>query len=288
MKTIPVFYTDAMVADGVTSPSAKKPKAVVAAWRRHLPIEIREPVAATIDDFALAHDRRHVDDVLSLRTANGFGTRSADVARSLPWTTGALCSAAREALANGRVACAPVSGFHHACFDHGGGYCTFNGLVVAALKARGLLPPDGPRRVGILDCDEHYGNGTDDILRRLNLDGISHWTLGGEGFGHRPSDAPRFLRTLPEVIAGMKAEGCGLLLYQAGADPHIDDPLGGFLTDDELRERDRIVFATCRELQLPVAWVLAGGYQEPIGKVIAIHVATMEECVRVHLPDVCR
>jgi hypothetical protein len=54
---------------------------------------------------------------------------------------------------------------------------------------------------------------------------------------------------------------CDVLLYQAGADPHIDDPLGGWLTDAQLAQRDRLVFETCRELGLPVAWNLAGGYQ---------------------------
>ena len=37
-----------------------------------------------------------------------------------------------------------------------------------------------------------------------------------------------------------------LLLYQACADPHIEDPLVGWLTTDELRERDRRVFRAAR------------------------------------------
>jgi hypothetical protein len=36
---------------------------------------------------------------------------------------------------------------------------------------------------------------------------------------------------------------CDVLLYQAGADPHINDPLGGWLTTAQLRERDRIAGA---------------------------------------------
>ncbi len=46
---------------------------------------------------------------------------------------------------------------------------------------------------------------------------------------------------------------CDVLLYQAGADPHIDDPLGGWMTTSQLFERDLIVFTTARKLnQLPV------------------------------------
>jgi acetoin utilization deacetylase AcuC-like enzyme len=33
-----------------------------------------------------------------------------------------------------------------------------------------------------------------------------------------------------------------LILLQAGADVHVDDPLGGVLDSGQIRERDRIVF----------------------------------------------
>lgn len=278
---IPVFYTEAMVADGRTSPSAKKPKAVVEAWEEEFPgqIEVRRPALATIEKLSLAHDREFVENVLSLREHNGFGTRSKEVARSLPYTTGAMVTATIEACLNQRVACAPVSGFHHAGWDTASGFCTFNGLVVAAQVAR---LTSHAQRVGILDCDQHYGNGTDEIIRKLDLGRwILHWTAGGEGFGHRTEHAQDFLDELPEVLTRMKKAGCEVALYQAGADPHVDDPLGGFLTDEQLQERDRIVFSTCRELRLPVAWDLAGGYREPISKVVGAHVRTMEECIRV-------
>ena len=55
--------------------------------------------------------------------------------------------------------------------------------------------------------------------------------------------------------------GCDLILYQAGADPHIDDPLGGWLTTKQLQQRDKRVFSASAEWKIPVAWNLAGGYQ---------------------------
>ena len=74
-----------------------------------------------------------------------------------------------------------------------------------------------------------------------------------------------------------------VLIYQAGADCHIDDPLGGRFTSEQLALRDRVVFETAKELGLPVAWNLAGGYQEPIEKVIAIHRNTMFETMDIYL-----
>ena len=65
-----------------------------------------------------------------------------------------------------------------------------------------------------------------------------------------------------------------MILYQAGADPHVDDPLGGMLTSSQMYERDKLVFETARERGVPVVWNLAGGYQTPIEKVLELHLTT--------------
>ena len=257
------------------SPSAAKPAKVVASWRaRGLPIRVIKPKPVTVEDFALAHDRMFVEDVLAARRDNGFGNRSTQVASSLPWTTGAMATAARYVLENGGVACAPCSGFHHAGYDHPVGYCTFNGLMVTALK---LHAEGRAARIGILDCDQHFGDGTEELIRRHRTSRwLTHVTAGQD----YPRDARKFLAILPKLVKSFK--DCDVLLYQAGADPHIDDPLGGYLNDDELEQRDAIVFAETRRLGLPVVWNLAGGYQTPLRKVLDIHDRTMIECVRAY------
>jgi acetoin utilization deacetylase AcuC-like enzyme len=75
------------------------------------------------------------------------------------------------------------------------------------------------------------------------------------------------------------------VLYQAGADVHVDDPLGGVLTTEQMMERDRIVFRAARRTQTPIVWNLAGGYQQPLSKVIVLHLNTMRECVSAYLLD---
>ena len=67
-----------------------------------------------------------------------------------------------------------------------------------------------------------------------------------------------------------------IIFYQAGADPHINDPLGGSLTTEQMRKRDELVFKTFSKLGIPVVWNLAGGYQDPIEKVLALHKTTYE------------
>jgi acetoin utilization deacetylase AcuC-like enzyme len=135
MTKIATFYDEAMIADSEShSPGSSKPRPVVRACvEQGLPIEIKSFEPVTREDLALAHDPDYVRDILDLRRPNGFGNFSPDVARSLLYTSGAELAAARYALAHG-VACAPVCGFHHAHYDETGGFCTFNGLMVTAIK----------------------------------------------------------------------------------------------------------------------------------------------------------
>jgi acetoin utilization deacetylase AcuC-like enzyme len=275
-----VFYTPAMVApSGCFSPSAAKPEKVVASWlARGIPLRVREPAAATVDELALAHDRTFIADVLAGRADNGFRNRSTAVAATLPYTTGAMLTAARHVRKHGGAAAAPCSGFHHAGYAKAAGYCTFNGLMVTACA----MKREGARRIGILDCDLHYGDGTDAIIGRLGAEAwIRHFTAG-ESY-RWPSQAETFLARLPSVVDEMA--DCDIVLYQAGADPHIDDPSGGWLTTGELRARDACVFERLHALGVPVVWNLAGGYQvEPDGsipRVLEIHDNTAIECLRV-------
>jgi len=277
--TIPVFYTPKQVAlTSSMSPSAGKPANVVGSWQElGLPIHIVEPEPVTVDDFALAHDRAFVEDVLACRRDNGFNNRSAQVAASLPWTTGSMLSAARHALTHGGVAAAPCSGFHHAQYDRPYGFCTFNGLMVTALKlkAEGRIA-----RIGILDCDQHFGDGTEALIERHSA---SEWIVHVTADQDYEREPMPFFAALPNLV--QRFEGCDVVLYQAGADPHINDPLGGFLDDAQLARRDAIVFKGLRLLGVPVAWNLAGGYQTPLRRVLDIHDRTMIECVRAYLGE---
>jgi len=269
-----VFYSDRMVCDARSfSPSAGKPREVVRSWRAAgIPLDIAEPQPVTPAELATAHDPAFVRGVLAGTIPNGFGNTSPEVAATLPYTTGAMLSAARWVLSEGAVAAAPCSGFHHAGHALASGFCTFNGLMVTAL----VLRAEGrARRVAILDFDQHFGDGTDEIIDALDIDCVRHVTAGERR--RTPADVPAFLDDIDPWIDAMA--DCDLLLYQAGADPHVDDPLGGWMTTAELRERDRRVFHAARARNLPVVWNLAGGYQTPLRKVLDIHDNTARECV---------
>ena len=208
------------------------------------------------------NDRNHVLDVLEGRESNGHGNQILEVSQSCLWTVGSFVAATHDAINNGQVACSLTSGFHHAGYDHSGGYCTFNGLMVAA---HAMIANDVA--VAVVDCDRHLGDGTQDIIERLDLkDCVSHWTYGRDvPSGFHWSDFEQQIRQFINNFAEQAEPGGRVLLYQAGADVHINDPLGPGptrgMTDDDMRQRDRLIFTLCRDLKIPVVWNLAGGYQ---------------------------
>lgn len=278
-----VFYDarQAVKNNASFSPSAGKSALVVEEWKKKgYDFQLGSVNPVTRNDFYLAHDRGLIDGVLDLKRENGFNNCSPEIAASLYWTTGSLLSASVDAIRNKQITCSPTSGFHHSHYDQCQGFCTFNGLIVTAIKLRQSNPKI---KIGILDIDMHYGNGTDDIINRLKLNYIHHYTFGGANpdscFWKGGPKAEKWLKSLPEIVGTFK--DCDFVMYQAGADPAKDDPFGGALTNNQLRERDRIVFSGLHGMKKPVTWNLSGGYQNPIQKVLDIHNATIEECLKV-------
>ncbi len=252
-------------------------------------LEFVEPHAATDDELLRVHDRAYVGRVLS-------GGLSPDEVRRIgfPWSpglverslrsTGAAVDAAAAALEDG-VAASLAGGTHHAGSDWGEGYCVFNDTAVAAreMQARGAV-----RRVLILDCDVHQGNGTAQIFSG----DASVFTMsihGARNFPVRkhPSslDVPledgtgdeEYLRALAAALdESFERARADLVLYIAGADPFSGDRIGRLtLSKEGLAERDRMVFAASTTSRTPVAIVCGGGYCEDIEAIVDIHAATM-------------
>jgi acetoin utilization deacetylase AcuC-like enzyme len=79
---------------------------------------------------------------------------------------------------------------------------------------------------------------------------------------------------LPRVLHASRPD---LVFYLAGADPHEGDKLGRLaLTFGGLRRRDMLVLEACRDVGIPVAITIAGGYGRRIEDTVAVHVGTVE------------
>jgi acetoin utilization deacetylase AcuC-like enzyme len=282
-NALTVFYSTDMVADSgrPRSPSDQKPLIVAQALKRTpWPIELVAPEPCTLADICSVHDPEFVVGVLEQRRPSGFGSTSPSVARSLPYTCGACYDSCVAALRDG-ISASLTSGFHHAGPSTARGFCTFNGLMIAASQ---LLRGRRADKIAIIDCDYHYGDGTQAIIDAQGLsDRVLHVSFG-RTFKRR-EQAEAYIEGVYQLRSSLREFAPDVLIYQAGADAHVDDPLGGLLTTEQMRERDRVVFAVARELGIAVAWNLAGGYQiDPDGsipRVVELHLNTFEEALRV-------
>lgn len=283
-RPILTFYSDNMVAiiGAHVSPSSVKPAILAEALvTMKIPVSFVEPHAVTVDDFNLAHDPVFVRDILSGARENGFGNKSKAVSRSLPYTSGAMLGAARAAI-YGRGPCAAlVSGFHHAGYANEEGFCTFNSLMVTAMV---LLKNLEASKIAIIDADYHYGNGTQAIIDHLGVnDSVFHYSFGRDF--HSPLDADAYLEKMKSLRDDLKQFKPDVILYQAGADAHEYDPLGGVLSTRGLYDRDHMMFKIANELRIPICWDLAGGYQRDadggISVVTDIHVNTFRAAIAV-------
>lgn len=252
------------------------------------------PDAASDDDIVLAHDRAYLARVVSggLDAAEqrriGFPWSAQMVERSRR-SAGATLAACRAALRDG-CAANLAGGTHHAHHDFGSGFCVFNDAAIAALRLRaeGLV-----RRVAVIDCDVHQGDGTAAIL--ANESDIFTFSMhGAKNFPFRKAcsdldieladataDAP-YLAALRDALETIfTRERPDLVIYLAGADPYHDDRFGRLaLTLDGLTQRDRMVLEYCRHRAVPVALAMAGGYARNIADTVAIHANTITTAAR--------
>lgn len=177
---------------------------------------------------------------------------------------GGQLEGAQHALQTG-IAMNLARGFHHAVYERGSGFCALNGIALVAHA----MPE---KRIVVLDCDEHGGNGTEEYAARLeNLHALS---IFGTRFGcyggvrshafHIPREAgfDSYLNALHQSIEIAAELRPDLFIYQAGVDCHKADPKSQVgLSTREIFERDLFVFRAARAMGAPILFLVGGGYQ---------------------------
>jgi acetoin utilization deacetylase AcuC-like enzyme len=253
------------------------------------PCELVMGEAATYEQLATVHDVAYIDKVFD------GGLSEKEVRRiGLPWSpelversrrsVGSTIAACRAALVDG-IAVSLTGGTHHAFADHGEGFCVFNDCAVACrvIQAEGRA-----RRIAIIDCDVHQGNGTaaimagDPTVYTFSIHGAKNFPFHKEQsdldveLPDRADDAA-YLAALAEGLAhALPAARPDLVIYLAGADPFSGDTLGRLAVSKEgLAARDRLVFEAALAARIPVAVVMGGGYARNIEDTVAIQFETV-------------
>ena len=260
---------DRLVAEGWVSPKA-----------------IFDPPPAPRELLELAHTSQYIDDLEALRvtprTAYSELPLSASIVEAYRRAASGTVAAARAALLH-RAAVHLGGGFHHASADRAEGFCYLNDIAIAirALQKSGQI-----QRAAVVDLDVHQANGTalifegDPSVFTLSIHQEANYpapkarsTLDvglDDGVGDEAYD-----RELTAALERVWAFAPQLVVYAAGADPYLDDQLGGLaLTLGGLERRDRRVLEGCAARHIPVVVALAGGYARRLEDTVAIHTAT--------------
>ncbi len=234
-------------------------------------ITLCAPQPLTLEQVCLAHEPAYVSAIqtgspLELAQSQGFSW-DAGLWPMVLASNGGAVAAALDALRSG-LAGSLSSGLHHAQRCAGLGYCTFNGLVIAAREALAA----GAKSVLILDLDAHCGGGSASMIGDepriwqldVSVDDYDSYESSAQIRLHMVRSSDDYLGEIEKQLreVALHWPRFDLCLYNAGMDPYegcADGALAG-ITQEMLATRERIVFDWCRQQSLPVAFSLAGGY----------------------------
>jgi acetoin utilization deacetylase AcuC-like enzyme len=255
---------------------------------------VYRPGKARLDLLELAHCPNYLNKFISGRLSDKEVRRM-----GLPWSEGLVRRTlispngtfltASLALRNG-LACHLAGGTHHAHYDFASGYCILNDLAIAALA---LVRQSKVKRVLIFDCDVHQGDGTATILQ--DVAEITTCSIHCEkNFPHRKAVSDidvevkkgvgdqEYLNIVTDTLnRALNRSQPDLVIFDAGVDVFEDDPLGMLnISLEGIRAREAMVIKTVRDLGIPLATVIGGGYDKDQAALARRHAIVVEEAHR--------
>lgn len=182
-----------------------------------------------------------------------------------------------------------AGGTHHAYADHGEGFCLLNDFAIAANY---LLDEGIVQQILVVDLDVHQGNGTAKLFEdesrvfTFSMHGAANYPLRKErsdldiGLPDMIDDEP-YLKILQDhLIPLIELVEPDIVFYLSGVDILKTDKLGRLgMSLQGCKERDRYVFQTCKDYNIPVAVSMGGGYSPQIRHIIDAHANTYRSAI---------
>lgn len=185
-----------------------------------------------------------------------------------------------------------AGGTHHAMPDFGEGFCVYNDVAVAI---RILKQTMWVKKVLVIDCDVHQGNGTAEIFK--DDEDVFTFSIHGEKnypFTKPPStydiglpDQTEDIQYISELIDALSLIysqfNPDLVYYLAGIDPLKTDHFGRLsLTRKGLRDRDNLVISSAADRNVPIALLLSGGYSPSVRETAENHAILFESAMEIY------
>ncbi len=247
------------------------------------------PKKANLEDVLLVHTKDYINRLQELTKTPHLGYYefevpvSSEVLDAVFVLTGGTIEATEFAIKNKNCGFNIGGGFHHAHADRGGGFCILNDIAIAAKYAQKKF---SIKRIAIIDCDLHQGDGTATIfhndytvftfsIHQENLYPMkveSDLDIGLDDF----TEDEEYLKKLEPALKIIEDKIVPeLVIYQAGADPYEKDQLGSLkISKSGLKKRDETVIHWTNKMKVPLVVTLGGGYPPDINDVVDIHYNT--------------
>ena len=271
--------------------SMEKLTAVADVLRTYQMVDLIDPGLIDTEILKKLHNPEYVEAFLSgesaFATIQGFKPWNEQLRDAILSVQAGQLLGAEIALKEG-IAANIAQGFHHASYESGAAYCTFNGLALVAKQ-------NPEKRIFILDCDQHGGDGTAIFTNRMT--NLINFSIFGVRFGCKAGERsltryihPKqgnfdlYREAIFEAFQYASHWEADLIIYQAGMDCHQLDKYGSkWFTTELLYERDRLVFEMAKKMKIPLLFVLAGGYQE-LDDLVPLHVNTFKAANEIYFP----
>ncbi len=243
---------------------------------RHPNWKWREPRPATNDELLRAHSPEHIARIKN--PSGDFDLDTPAVPKIYHYalkSAGAGIEAARAAFGGESAFVLMRPPGHHATRDRAMGFCYFSNVALATLNAL----ENGAERVAIWDFDAHHGNGTEAIVAnnpRIRFASIHQFPAypgtGAKSFANIDnypvaSQTPHkeHVDVAKRALDKLLSFEPSLILVSAGFDAYARDPL----VEMTLEREDFVSFGKwLRQIDIPTAAVLEGGYSEDLPELI--------------------
>ncbi len=242
-----------------------------------------EPTPCTEEDILLAHSSKLLDEVKRERFFDLDTPALPGIFEYARLAAGSAINAAMLCLKGEKTFSLMRPPGHHATKNSLGGFCYFNNIAIASLKAKEKVG-----KIVIIDFDCHHGNGTENIFFGkkdfLYLSLHQSPLYPGTGLISRencinyplaanmPPD--KYLFSLGEGLKQIEQFNPELLAISAGFDSYRLDPITSLsLEKDTYKEIGRML----SKLKKPLFAVLEGGYSRDIPECIFQFLIGLEE-----------
>lgn len=233
-----------------------------------------EPATCNDEDILLAHSRQLLEEVKSEKFFDMDTPALPSIFEYARLSAGSAINAAMACLEGDKTFSLMRPPGHHATKNSLGGFCYFNNIAIASLKAS-----EKAGKVAVIDFDCHHGNGTEDIL--LGRKGFLYMSLHqsplypGTGLTSRdncinfplaPDTSPeQYLTILGEGLKNVKEFNPDIIAVSAGFDSYKLDPITNLSLE---KETYKAIGKMLSGLKRPLFVVLEGGYSRDIPECI--------------------